>query len=192
MKQKSISRRKRFCKFPSVIVCDICNNHITKGDGYALETEQLLMEPTYWHFFYNCIVRQQNPDLSLSITQFILPILQLAGRYKMWLVCEECAKNFMFNHSLSKKQAMRFWYTGKGVPCHPLFLAYRDKEQNITMKFEEKRLRRVMMTAVQSLMELSPKSANELRMVVTSLPLLHLINYVILGCNTFPSLKSYS
>jgi hypothetical protein len=95
----------------AIVVCDICNKPVPRGEGYILTTQQVVYSPAYWEHTF----KQRWPDVPMERLEPHLPLLaqRLAAQQSDWLVCNECICVFDVDRKQARRYCQEYWATGK-------------------------------------------------------------------------------
>jgi hypothetical protein len=93
-------------------LCDSCNKQLSDNEGYLLTTAQITASVLSWKNFLLKSASQM-PELLNDSKLLSRMVFARGSSDSPWLICEECAAMFEFDHNHAHAELLRFRQTGE-------------------------------------------------------------------------------
>lgn len=97
------------------LVCDICNQEVRAGTGYALTTKQVVTNPKYWEYAFGhqwAYLGEMHEFLGEKmegVEALAGTVSTQASNRTPWLVCDKCIDIFQVDRTRAQELAKKLW-----------------------------------------------------------------------------------
>jgi len=93
-------------------LCDSCNKELSDSEGYLLTTAQITASVLSWKTFLLKSINQM-PQLLNDSNMLSRMVFARGSSDSPWLICEQCAAMYEFDHAHAHTELLRFRQTGE-------------------------------------------------------------------------------